>query len=138
MSRVVPKFCIRFVVNLIQTHVSFLQSLRRVGEDRIVWVLCLIVFLSYLPEAGQFSCFFVYLKLVSECLESLAHTLQVIGFTPPAVAAFIGIVGIVSVFAQTAVLLVLSRTIGTKRTIHFGLVCQFVQLLWYAFCTRYW
>lgn len=68
---------------------AHLQSLRRVGEDRIVWVLCLIVFLSYLPEAGQFSSFFVYLKLI-------------VGFSPEAVAAFIGIVGILSVFAQVS------------------------------------
>lgn len=38
--------------------------LRIVGEDKIVLRLAAIVFLSYLPEAGQFSCFFVYLKLV--------------------------------------------------------------------------
>lgn len=38
--------------------------LRIVSEDKIVFRLAVIVFLSYLPEAGQFSCFFVYLKLV--------------------------------------------------------------------------
>lgn len=42
-----------------------LQTLRIVAEDRTVMKLALVVFLSYLPEAGQFSCFFVYLKLVS-------------------------------------------------------------------------
>lgn len=39
-------------------------SLRIVWEDRTVLQLAIIVFLSYLPESGQFSCFFVYLKLV--------------------------------------------------------------------------
>lgn len=52
-------------------------TLRIVWEDRLVLHLATIVFLSYLPEAGQFSCFFVYLKLV-------------VGFTPEAVAIFIG------------------------------------------------
>lgn len=52
-------------------------TLRIVWEDGMVMQLAAVVFLSYLPEAGQFSCFFVYLKLV-------------VGFTPEAVAAFIG------------------------------------------------
>lgn len=52
-------------------------SLRIIWEDRIVLQLAAIVLLSYLPEAGQFSCFFVYLKLV-------------VGFSPESVAAFIG------------------------------------------------
>lgn len=52
-------------------------TLRIVWEDRLVLHLAAIIFLSYLPEAGQFSCFFVYLKLV-------------VGFTPEAVAIFIG------------------------------------------------
>ena len=29
-------------------------------------MLCVTVFLSYLPEAGQYSCFFVYLRLVMD------------------------------------------------------------------------
>jgi len=33
-------------------------------DEKAVLRLATIVFLSYLPEAGQFSCFFVYLKLV--------------------------------------------------------------------------
>lgn len=52
-------------------------TLRYIWDDRLVLQLAVIVFLSYLPEAGQFSCFFVYLKLV-------------VGFSPEAVAAFIG------------------------------------------------
>lgn len=55
--------------NLNQDTVSWqaadpLQTLRVVFEDKTVLKLSLVVFLSYLPEAGQFSCFFVYLKLV--------------------------------------------------------------------------
>ena len=44
---------------------SFFQSLRKVGQDPIVLLMCITVFLSYLPEAGQYSCMFIYLKQVS-------------------------------------------------------------------------
>lgn len=40
-------------------------SLRKVGQDPIVLLMCITVFLSYLPEAGQYSCMFLYLKQVS-------------------------------------------------------------------------
>ncbi|KHN77510.1 Hippocampus abundant transcript 1 protein [Toxocara canis] len=100
-------------------------ALRFVWEDRMVLQLAVIVFLSYLPEAGQFSCFFVYLKLV-------------VGFTPEAVAAFIGLVGILSVVAQTGVLLILTQAVGTKHTITLGLCFQCAQLLWYGLGTKYW
>lgn len=39
---------------------------------------------------------------------------------------------------QTAVLATMTRRVGTKSTIQFGLICQCVQLLWYAFGTKYW
>lgn len=101
------------------------SSLRMVGDDFSVFLLCVVVFLSYLPEAGQFSCFFVYLRLV-------------VGFSPEAVAAYIGIVGIMSVVAQTTVLMLLHQSCGSKRTILFGLVCQAAQLFWYGFGSQYW
>lgn len=41
------------------------QSLRRVGKDTTVLLICVTVFLSYLPEAGQYSSFFIYLKQVT-------------------------------------------------------------------------
>uniref|UniRef100_A0A8C7DBG5 Major facilitator superfamily domain containing 14B n=1 Tax=Oncorhynchus kisutch TaxID=8019 RepID=A0A8C7DBG5_ONCKI len=37
-------------------------SLRRVGKDPTVLLICVTVFLSYLPEAGQYSSFFLYLR----------------------------------------------------------------------------
>lgn len=36
-----------------------------VGRDQTILLLCLTVFLSYLPEAGEYSSLFVYLRLVS-------------------------------------------------------------------------
>ena len=45
-------------------YLTFLQALKKVGKDPTILMLCVTVFLSYLPEAGQYSCFFVYLQLV--------------------------------------------------------------------------
>lgn len=53
--------CIYFNFYLID---NFFQSLRKVGQDPIVLLMCITVFLSYLPEAGQYSCMFIYLKQV--------------------------------------------------------------------------
>lgn len=100
-------------------------ALRIIWEDKLIMQLAGIVFLSYLPESGQFSCFFVYLKLM-------------IGFSPEAVAAFIGLVGILSVAAQTGVLALLTNWCGTKHTITLGLLFQLIQLTWYGLSTSYW
>jgi len=40
------------------------QALRKIGQDFLILMLCVTVFLSYLPEAGEYSSFFVYLRLV--------------------------------------------------------------------------
>ena len=59
-------------------------------------------------KAGQYSAFFVYLRLV-------------MGFTEKETALFIGVVGLLSVVAQTAGLTVLMKTVGNKNTIIIGL-----------------
>ncbi|KAI5608998.1 hippocampus abundant transcript 1 protein [Silurus asotus] len=101
------------------------SSLRKVGQDSTVLLICITVFLSYLPEAGQYSSFFLYLR-------------QVIGFTSETVAAFIAVVGILSILAQTVVLGVLMRSIGNKNTILLGLGFQILQLAWYGFGSQPW
>uniref|UniRef100_A0A8D3E9C4 Major facilitator superfamily (MFS) profile domain-containing protein n=2 Tax=Scophthalmus maximus TaxID=52904 RepID=A0A8D3E9C4_SCOMX len=100
-------------------------SLRRVGKDTTVLLICVTVFLSYLPEAGQYSSFFLYLR-------------QVIEFSPATIAAFIAMVGILSIVAQTLLLSVLMRTIGNKNTVLLGLGFQFFQLAWYGFGSEPW
>ncbi|KAK3546730.1 hypothetical protein QTP70_033421 [Hemibagrus guttatus] len=100
-------------------------SLRKVGQDSTVLLICITVFLSYLPEAGQYSSFFLYLR-------------QVIGFTSETVAAFIAVVGILSILAQTVVLGMLMRSIGNKNTILLGLGFQILQLAWYGFGSQPW
>ena len=45
-----------------------LQALRKATVDKKLLRLCVVVFLSYLPEAGQYSCFFLYLRQVSSSI----------------------------------------------------------------------
>ncbi|XP_069481770.1 hippocampus abundant transcript-like protein 1 [Ambystoma mexicanum] len=100
-------------------------SLRKVGKDSTVLLICITVFLSYLPEAGQYSSFFLYLK-------------QVIGFNPTTIAAFIAVIGILSILAQTVFLSILMRSIGNKNTVLLGLGFQMLQLAWYGFGSQHW
>lgn len=101
------------------------SSLRRMGHDFTIIILCATVFLSYLPEAGQYSSFFVYLRLV-------------IGFSEKETALFIGVVGLLSVIAQTVGLTLLMKTVGNKNTIIIGLVCEMIQLAWYGLGSQNW
>ncbi|XP_074930456.1 LOW QUALITY PROTEIN: hippocampus abundant transcript-like protein 1 [Archocentrus centrarchus] len=100
-------------------------SLRRVGKDTTVLLICVTVFLSYLPEAGQYSSFFLYLK-------------QVIAFSPAAITGFIAMVGILSIVAQTVFFGALIKTIGKKNTVLLGLGFQLFQLAWYGFGSEPW
>ena len=50
--------------NYLFFQVDPFSSLRGIWSDRTVLVVCLVSVLSYLPEAGQSTCFFVYLTLV--------------------------------------------------------------------------
>ncbi|XP_064624362.1 hippocampus abundant transcript 1 protein-like isoform X2 [Lineus longissimus] len=100
-------------------------ALRKIGQDEMMIMLCVTVFLSYLPEAGEYSCFFVYLKLV-------------MGFSEESVASFIAVVGVLSVLAQTAILALLMKYLGSKHTIMVGLVFELVQLAWYGFGSQPW
>ena len=36
------------------------SAMKKIWKDKTILMICLTVFLSYLPEAGQYSCFFVY------------------------------------------------------------------------------
>lgn len=100
-------------------------ALRNVGADSTVRLLCGVVLLSFLPEAGQYSCFFVYLRLVMR-------------FSQQSVALFIAVVGVLSVIAQTSLLAWLMRTAGAKHTIVVGLVFEMLQLIWFGFGSQVW
>ena len=133
-------------------------SMRRIWKDKTILMLCVTVFLSYLPEAGQYSCFFVYLRLVmdfSKVSEANINNLHVtiihklpkivnsylinlfIKFQE-AVAMFIAAVGILSVIAQTGLLTCLMKTLGSKHTIMVGLLFEMLQLMWYGFGSQTW
>ncbi|KAM5193087.1 hippocampus abundant transcript 1 protein-like [Mantella aurantiaca] len=101
------------------------SSLKKIGKDTTVLLICITVFFSYLPEAGQYSSFFLYLK-------------QIIGFNQSSIAAFIAVVGILSIVAQTAFLSILMRSIGNKNTVLLGLGFQMFQLAWYGFGSQPW
>ena len=80
----VDPFKVIFLSNFechIMNYLIILKALRNVCSDPTVALLCITVFLSYLPEAGQYSCFFVYLKLI-------------VGFSQQKIAYFIAYVGI--------------------------------------------
>ncbi|KFP81373.1 PREDICTED: hippocampus abundant transcript-like protein 1, partial [Acanthisitta chloris] len=100
-------------------------SLKKVRKDSTVLPICITVFLSYLPEAGQYSSFFLYLR-------------QIIGFGSTSIAAFIAVVGILSIIAQTVFLGILMRSIGNKNTVLLGLGFQILQLVWYGFGSQPW
>lgn len=111
-------------------HISWEQAdpfsaLWKVSKDRNVLLISVSVFLSYLPEAGQYSCFFVYLRLVMD-------------FSPEMVATFIAVVGILSVVAQTALLSLLMKKFSNKHVIMVGLVFEMLQLMWYGFGSKIW
>ncbi|XP_073431417.1 hippocampus abundant transcript 1 protein-like [Dendrobates tinctorius] len=101
------------------------SSLKKIGKDTTVLLICITVFFSYLPEAGQYSSFFLYLK-------------QIIGFNQGSIAAFIAVVGILSIVAQTVFLSILMRSIGNKNTVLLGLGFQMFQLAWYGFGSQPW
>ena len=111
-------------------HISWRQadpfaSLKKVGKDSTVLLICITVFLSYLPEAGQYSSFFLYLR-------------QVIGFGSVKITAFIAMVGILSIVAQTVFLSILMKSLGKKNTVLLGLGFQMFQLAWYGFGSQAW
>ncbi|XP_062552367.1 hippocampus abundant transcript 1 protein isoform X3 [Armigeres subalbatus] len=99
-------------------------ALRKVGLDQTILMQCVTVLLSYLPEAGQYSCIFVYLKLKMH-------------FSSVDVSIFIAVVGILSILAQV-VLGDLMKVLGAKRTIIIGLLFEMLQLLWYGFGSQTW
>jgi len=110
---------------LTMEQVDPFSSLRMMAKDPTICMLCITVFLSYLPEAGQQSCFFVYLRLVMH-------------FGREEVAMFIAAIGILSVIAQTGLLTLLMKTVGAKHTIMIGLMFEMLQLMWYGFGSQTW
>ncbi len=91
--------------------------------------------------------------------------MQIMGFSPESVAAFIAVLGLLSIVAQVSIFLIkdftsfvfnvdyvkcgfvplqtvilslLMRSIGNKNTILLGLGFQILQLAWYGFGSEPW
>ncbi|EDV23032.1 uncharacterized protein TRIADDRAFT_28065, partial [Trichoplax adhaerens] len=94
-------------------------SLKVAAKDPKLLFMCVMVFLSYLPEAGEYSCIFLYLR-------------QVIGLPSSQVAILVGVTGIMSVIAQTWLMSIFSNTFGIYNTVIIGMICQIIQLLLYG------
>ncbi|XP_025424365.1 hippocampus abundant transcript 1 protein [Sipha flava] len=99
-------------------------ALRMVGRDRTILILCLTVFLSYLPEAGEYSSLFVYLRLV-------------MGFSMFKVSILIALLGLFSAAIQSVLGLIM-KLMGAKYTIMIGLVFEIMQLMWFGFGSETW
>ncbi|KAJ7411675.1 Hippocampus abundant transcript-like protein 1 [Pitangus sulphuratus] len=67
-----------------------------------------------------------------------ADPFAIIGFGSGSIAAFIAVVGILSIIAQTVFLSILMRSIGNKNTVLLGLGFQILQLAWYGFGSQSW
>ncbi|XP_041358023.1 hippocampus abundant transcript 1 protein-like [Gigantopelta aegis] len=100
-------------------------ALKKIGQDHLILLLCVTVFLSYLPEAGEYSSFFVYLKLI-------------VKFSADQIASFIALIGVLSVLAQTLILALLMKYFGHKQAILVGLVFEIMQLTCYGFGSKHW
>eukprot|EP00730_Choanoeca_flexa_P002796 TRINITY_DN11177_c0_g3_i1.p1 TRINITY_DN11177_c0_g3~~TRINITY_DN11177_c0_g3_i1.p1 ORF type:complete len:532 (+),score=93.44 TRINITY_DN11177_c0_g3_i1:140-1735(+) len=96
-----------------------LLSLKTIFSSSMMLQWSLIVFFSYLPEAGQYQCIMLYFQ-------------NSVGFNQPQLAAWIAIVGILSIVAQTFLLSWLTAKFSPKNTIITGLVIQAVQLALYG------
>jgi len=99
------------------------KQLKSISKDKTLWMISLATFLSYLPEAGQYSCFMVYLD-------------KVMGFDEISVALFIAWVGILAVISQTVLLSWLTTGFRQKTVILVGLIAQCGQLIVYTFVNK--
>ncbi|CAB1326759.1 unnamed protein product, partial [Coregonus sp. 'balchen'] len=81
---------------------------------------------------------FASLRKVGQDSTVLLICITVQRFSSETVAAFIAVVGILSIVAQTVVLGILMRSIGNKNTILLGLGFQILQLAWYGFGSQPW
>nr|XP_036859969.1 hippocampus abundant transcript-like protein 1 isoform X3 [Manis javanica] len=85
-----------------------------------------------------FSVIFAYVADVTQEHERSTAYGWVIGFGSVRIAAFIAMVGILSIVAQTAFLAILMRSLGNKNTVLLGLGFQILQLAWYGFGSQAW
>lgn len=94
-------------------------------STRLMTQLATIVFFSYLPEAGEYQVLMLYLE-------------NRLGMSKAKLSLFIGVLGILSIIAQTFVLGLLAGRWSDKSVIAFGLIGSIVQLTIFAVLTVHW
>ena len=100
------------------------KALRAISSDKALWMISLAVTLSYMPEAGQYNSFMLYL-------------MTMIRFSAEEVSLFIAWIGTLAVMAQVFLLTWLTNKFTQRTAILIGLFCQCVQLVVYAFSTNF-
>ncbi|EDW95153.2 uncharacterized protein Dyak_GE19692 [Drosophila yakuba] len=116
----VPESLLR---NVRSTGLSWKQAdpflaLRRVGSDPNILLLCIVVFMFLLPEAGEYSSVPAYLKLT-------------IGFEFKELSTLVALMAILSISINLT-LGSLVKTLGAKKVIILGLLLELLQLILYA------
>ncbi|XP_016997114.2 hippocampus abundant transcript 1 protein [Drosophila takahashii] len=98
--------------------------LLRVSSDPNILILCIVVFMFLLPEAGEYSSVPAYLKLT-------------MGFDYVELSTLVAFMAILSITANVT-LGSLVKTIGAKRAIILGLFLELLQLILYAVGVEKW
>ncbi|XP_053425278.1 hippocampus abundant transcript-like protein 1 [Nycticebus coucang] len=86
----------------------------------------------------MFSVIFAYVADVTQEHQRSAAYGWVLGFGSVKIAAFIAMVGILSIVAQMIFLSILMRSLGNKNTVLLGLGFQMLRLAWYGFGSQAW
>ncbi|XP_017059829.1 hippocampus abundant transcript-like protein 1 [Drosophila ficusphila] len=99
-------------------------SLRRVGSDTNILLLCIVVFMFLLPEAGEYSSVPAYLKLT-------------MGFDFVELSVLVAFMAILSISVNVTLGSIV-KNIGAKKAIILGLLLEMLQLVLYAVGNEKW
>ncbi|XP_033157607.1 hippocampus abundant transcript 1 protein [Drosophila mauritiana] len=100
------------------------QSLRRVGSDPNILLLCIVVFMFLLPEAGEYSSVPAYLKLT-------------MGFDFTELSTLVALMAILSISINVTLGSIV-KALGAKKAIILGLLLELLQLILYAIGNEKW
>ncbi|XP_032575833.1 hippocampus abundant transcript 1 protein [Drosophila sechellia] len=100
------------------------QSLRRVGSDPNILLLCIVVFMFLLPEAGEYSSVPAYLKLT-------------MGFDFTELSTLVALMAILSISINVTLGSIV-KALGAKKAIILGLLLELLQLILYTIGNEKW
>ncbi|XP_001973506.3 hippocampus abundant transcript-like protein 1 [Drosophila erecta] len=115
--------------NVRSTGLSWKQAdpfltLRRVGSDPNILLLCIVVFMFLLPEAGEYSSVPAYLKLTME-------------FDFMELSTLVASIAILSILINVTLGSIV-KALGAKKVIILGLILELLQLILYAIGHEKW